>query len=199
MDALTNWENYLHDKEKDSLVQLAILKAQFELIHPFRDGNGRVGRMLVPLILFYKNKLSSPMFYISSYLDKNRQTYFNRLLAVSRNNDWDGWISFFLKAIEEQAKENSQKAIAVNDLYRKMRVEIPEILRSPYSTQVIDAIFSKPTFNSSYITEYARSNRMATNRILDKLVAKNILIVITEGKARRPTIYTFKELLDIIR
>ena len=110
MDALSNWEEYLHMEEKDPLVQLAILKAQFELIHPFSDGNGRIGRILVPLILYYKKTLSSPMFYISAYLERNRSIYYDRLLAISRDNDWNGWISFFLQAITEQAEENSQES-----------------------------------------------------------------------------------------
>ena len=81
MDALSNWEDYLYETEKDPLVQLAILKAQFELIHPFRDGNGRIGRMLVPIILYHKKILSQPMFYISAYLERNRDVYYERLLG----------------------------------------------------------------------------------------------------------------------
>ena len=110
MDALSNWEDYLYHAEKDPLVQLAVLKAQFELIHPFLDGNGRIGRMLVPIILYQKKILSQPMFYISAYLERNRDVYYDRLLAVSRDGDWNGWIAFFLEALARQSEENSQKA-----------------------------------------------------------------------------------------
>jgi len=90
MDALSDWEDYLHSEEKDALVQLAILKAQFELIHPFLDGNGRIGRMLVPLILYHKGILSSPMFYISAYLERDRDIYYDRLLSISPGKRWNG-------------------------------------------------------------------------------------------------------------
>lgn len=89
MDALSNWEDYLYFAERDPLVQLAVLKAQFELIHPFLDGNGRIGRMLVPIILYHKKILSRPMFYISAYLERNRKVYYERLLAISRDGDWN--------------------------------------------------------------------------------------------------------------
>jgi Fic family protein len=85
MEALSNWEDYLYETEKDQLVQLAILKAQFELIHPFRDGNGRIGRIIVPIILYRKKILSQSMFYIRAYLERNRDVYYERLLAISRD------------------------------------------------------------------------------------------------------------------
>ena len=107
--ALDNWEKYLHYEEKDRLVQLAVVKAQLEIIHPFLDGNGRMGRMLVPLYLFDRGLLSSPMFYLSAYLEEHRDVYYERLLGVSRDGDWNGWASFFLTAVVEQAAVNTQK------------------------------------------------------------------------------------------
>jgi Fic family protein len=101
LDALTDWEMYLHKEDRDPLVQLALLKAQFELIHPFKDGNGRIGRMLVPLILYNKGHLSNPTFYISAYLERNRSIYLDRLEDISQKKDWNSWISFFLGAIIE--------------------------------------------------------------------------------------------------
>jgi Fic family protein len=92
MDGLTDWENYLHSDERDPIVQVAILKGQFELIHPFLDGNGRIGRMLVPLILYRKGVIGSPNFYISASLERDRDTYYDRLIDLSRNHDWNGWI-----------------------------------------------------------------------------------------------------------
>jgi len=110
MDALSNWEDCLFYTEKDPLVQLAVLKAQFELIHPFLDGNGRIGRMLVPIILYQKKVLSRPMFCISAYLERSRDVYYERLLAISRDGDRNGWVSFFLEALAEQAEEDNRKA-----------------------------------------------------------------------------------------
>ena len=92
MDAL---EFYIHDETLDQLVQLAVLHAEFEAIHPFQDGNGRMGRLLVPLFMFIKDLVSSPSFYISEYLESHRDEYYDRLLAVSRDDDWSGWWPFF--------------------------------------------------------------------------------------------------------
>ncbi|CAJ36780.1 Fic family protein [Methanocella arvoryzae] len=197
MDALSNWEQYLHSEEKDPLVQLSVLKAQFELIHPFSDGNGRIGRMLVPLILYNKKMLSSPMFYISAYLERNRDIYYERLLGISRDNDWNGWISFFLQAIQEQADENSSKAWSILELYKEMKSKVPEIVPSKHAVYVIDAIFSRPIFKTSQFVPVAGSNRMAAQRILRALTENGILDIMAEGRGRQPTVYSFRQLLDI--
>lgn len=199
MDALSDWESYLYTEVSDPIVQLRILKAQFELIHPFRDGNGRIGRMLVPLILYYKRHLSNPTFYISAYLERNRPLYLDRLEDISQKNDWNGWISFFLEAIIEQAKENSQKAMAIHELYKEMKINIPEIVHSEYSVQVIDAIFMRPVFNTPSFYKSLDINRMTAQRILDELTKNDILIMVSEGKTRRPAVYSFPKLLEITR
>src|ERR1700754_3533735 len=95
-------EKYLHHNEPDVLVQLAVVHAEFESLHPFLDGNGRLGRMLVPLFLFERKLLHVPMFYLSEHLESNRQLYYDKLLAVSREDDWTGWCEFFLTALKEQ-------------------------------------------------------------------------------------------------
>jgi Fic family protein len=196
-DALTNWENYLHTEEKDPLVQLAVLKAQFELIHPFRDGNGRIGRMLVPLILYNKHILTTPMFYISAYLEHHRDEYYKRLLAVSRDDDWNGWIAFFLQAFIRQATENNQKATAIIDLYEEMKQQVPEMTHSQYTVQAIDTLFSRPIFNTAdFITESGIPKQSA-HRILRGLADGGILVVTREAKGKSPTIYRFSRLIAI--
>ncbi|MCJ7444071.1 MAG: Fic family protein [Methanotrichaceae archaeon] len=197
MDALSNWELYLHSEEKDPLVQLAVIKAQFELIHPFLDGNGRIGRMLVPLFLYSKDILSKPTFYISSYLERNRDVYYERLLAISQLKDWNGWIYFFLNALVEQSEENSKKAMAIIDLYDKMKDQVPEVTRSKHSIQAIDAMFSRPIFNSNYFINKSGISKMTAMRILRGLTEHEILIVLRKAQGRKPAIYGFKQLLDI--
>jgi Fic family protein len=98
-DAMSAWERYLHADAPDKLIQLAILHAEFEAIHPFLDGNGRLGRLLVSLYLVDKRLLSSPNFYVSAYLEAHRDEYYKGLLAVSRDHDWASWCVFFLTAI----------------------------------------------------------------------------------------------------
>lgn len=196
-DTLTNWENYLHTEEKDPLVQLAVLKAQFELIHPFRDGNGRIGRMLVPLILYNKHILSTPMFYISAYLEHHRDEYYQRLLAVSRDDDWNGWIAFVLQALIEQATENNQKATAIIDLYDEMKKDVPEITHSQYSVQAIDTLFSRPIFNTSDFIAESKVPRQSAHRILRGLADGGILVVTREAKGKSPTIFRFSRLIAV--
>lgn len=197
MDALSNWENYLYFNERDPLVQLAILKAQFELIHPFLDGNGRIGRMLVPIILYQKKILSQPMFYISAYLERNRDVYYDRLLEVSRDGDWNGWISFFLEALALQSDENSKKARAILELYSGMKTRVTAITRSQYSIQTIDAIFSSPIINSRDFSIKSGIPDRTAQRIIQKLEHEGILRLIREGKGSRSPIYLFPDLLDI--
>jgi len=93
--AMDAWEKYLHSTSGDQLVQLAILHVEFEAIHPFLDGNGRLGRLVVPLFLVEKKLLTSPNFYISAYFEQHRDEYYERLRGVSRDGDWTGWCEFF--------------------------------------------------------------------------------------------------------
>jgi Fic family protein len=197
MDTLSNWEDYLYETEKDPLVQLAILKAQFELIHPFRDGNGRIGRMLVPIILYHKKILSQPMFYISSYLERNRDVYYERLLAISRDGDWNGWISFFLEALVLQSEENSKKARAILELYNRMKLQVPEILHSQYSIRVVDAIFTRPIFKSKDFAKISGIPEKTAPRIVQALRDRGLLTVLREGRGQISAIYMFSELIDI--
>jgi Fic family protein len=197
MNALSNWEEYLYSTERDTLVQLAILKAQFELIHPFLDGNGRIGRMLVPIIIYHKKILSLPMFYISAYLERNREIYYERLLAISRDGDWNGWISFFLQALVLQSEENSIKAMAILGLYNDMKTLVPKITRSQYSVQAIDVLFSRPIISSSDFAAKSGIPSRTAQRIVEKLELKGILRLLREGKGSRSPVYIFPGLLDI--
>jgi Fic family protein len=198
MPSMSNWEAYLHTEEKDGLVQLAIMKAQFELIHPFLDGNGRIGRILVPIFLYDKGLLSSPMFYISVYLEKNRPVYFERLNAISKGGDWNGWISFFLRAIMEQAQENSRKAKAILELYNRMKQIVPEITRSQYAVQVIDSMFLQPIFLTTDFMRLSKIPRDTALRILSALLKKNAITVLREAKGRRAGLWAFMDLLKIV-
>ena len=101
-DFLERWETYIAGDDIDTLIQCAVVHAQFELIHPFKDGNGRIGRLLIPLFLYQKKALKSPMFYVSEYMESNREEYYSRLKGISRDGDWTGWVEFFLDAVESR-------------------------------------------------------------------------------------------------
>jgi len=143
---MANLEKYIHSAEKDPLVQLAIIHAQFEMIHPFGDGNGRLGRIILPLFLHFKEILSTPMFYLSGYFEKYRDSYYAKLNNISAKGDWDGWIIYFLNAVKEQSELNIAKAKGIMSLYSNKKNKIKEITKSKYAVDILDFIFSYPFF-----------------------------------------------------
>ena len=197
-DAMSNWEKYIHEKTPDVLVQLAILHAEFESLHPFLDGNGRLGRMIVPLFLYSKESLHRPMFFISSYLESHRDEYYERLRAVSRDGDWTGWCKFFLNAIIHQAKENLDKTKAILGLYDYKKDVIAEATRSQYGIKALDFLFSNPIFSSSKFVANAGIPRPTASRILQVLKQKDVLKTVSEAKGQRPATLVFWKLLTII-
>ena len=197
-ELLSNFEKYIHTDERDPLVQLAIIHAQFELIHPFLDGNGRIGRILVPLFLFSKGLLSSPVFYISAHLDANRDTYIDRLAAISHDGDWDSWISFFLRALIEQAKENADKAQKVLLLYEQMKERVVKATGSRHSMRVLDAMFNRPVFDTSTFVAESKIPRRSAIRVIGALEENELVYVLRSGKGRRSSLMFFWELLKIV-
>jgi Fic family protein len=193
---MSEWEKYIHIETPDRLVQLAIIHAEFEALHPFLDGNGRLGRMCVPLFMYKSGIIQSPMFYISAFFEANRDEYYERLLAVSRDDDWTGWAEFFLKAIIHQAKENQQKATEILNLYENKKSQFVEITHSQYAIHALDFMFSRPVFNSSDFTNTDEIPKPTATRILAKLRDADLIRTIREASGRRPALYAFVELMN---
>jgi Fic family protein len=198
MEALGNWEKYMHHEELDVIVQLAIVHAQFEIIHPFLDGNGRMGRILIPLFLYHKKIIHEPVFYLSDYLENHRSEYYDALKNITDSGDWTNWIRFFLNAIIVQAEKNINKTRAIINLYEEVKKEITESTHSQYAVHCLDTIFIQPIFSSNYFSRNSGIPKSSTTRLLDILVKENILAIAEAGAGRRPTIYAFKRLLAIV-
>lgn len=196
-DLMSQWERYLHSDAPDRLVQLAVLHVEFEAIHPFLDGNGRLGRLLVPLFLVQKGLLSGPHFYISAYLEANRDEYYERLLAVSRDHDWTGWCEFFLRAIIKQAEANEGKARAILKLYRDKKDWIAMHTRSQHAVRALDWLFTRPVFQASELARTSGIPSGTANRILREVREVGMLKEIRAASGRRPAILAFSELLNI--
>ncbi len=200
-DHLQAWEHYLDSDDVDFLLQTAVLHAQFELLHPFKDGNGRIGRILIPLFLYQKRALSQPMFYLSEYLENHREEYYERLKAISEDGDWNGWIAFFLQAITIQAAQNSKRVTAIQSFYEEMKLAIQEVTHSQYTLHLLDAIFTKPIFRSSDLT--ARMFRefgiheKTTPGLLRQMKAAGILRELQAGSGRRPATLCFPRLINL--
>jgi Fic family protein len=199
MEYLSNFEKYIHSNEKDLLVQLAIMHAQFEIIHPFVDGNGRVGRILIPLFLFEKRALSSPVFYISEYLEFHRDEYVNRLRAITQEGKWEEWIKFFLEAVFQQAKGNISKVKAILGLYQSKKERIQSITRSQYVVKIIDTLFARPIFSSTDFIKESGIPRRSALRFLGIMEKENIISILSPQKGNNPAIYIFNKLIEIIK
>lgn len=196
--SISNLEHYIHYEEKDRLVQLAIIHAQFEVIHPFLDGNGRIGRMLIPLFLVEKQLLKHPVFYISSYLDENRDIYYDKLSNVSKHEDWTGWITFFLEAVIEQANKNTTVVQSILSLYEEMKETFVKRTRSQFAIKALDMIFEKPIFTTTQFIARSGIPKASAMRILKKLIEEGILEIIREARGRRPAILVSGKLMGII-
>jgi Fic family protein len=195
--AMDAWEAYIHAEAPDLMVQLAILHAEFEAIHPFLDGNGRLGRLFIPLFLRAKGLLSQPSFYLSEYLEARRDAYYDRLLAVSRDRDWTGWCEFFLQAMVAQAAENERKARAIVDLYNAKKDWIAAVTHSQYAVRALDWLFLRPIFKTSDFVATAEIPAPTAGRILRVVRDEGLLHEIEPARGRRAAVLAFRELLNL--
>jgi Fic family protein len=196
--ALDEWVNYVGLDSEDPILQTAIAHAQFEIIHPFRDGNGRIGRMLIPLILYKRKSLFRPMFYMSAYLEEHRDEYYDRLLGITRSSDWQGWIRFFLQAVVIQAEANTEKVRRIRDLYEATKKAVVDITHSQFSIGAVDALFGQPIISGVRFGQVGGfANRVTANNMLRQLEAHGIIKRIRPGSGRTPAMYAFLKLIDI--
>lgn len=196
--AMGEWENFIHTDFPDRLVQLAIVHAEFEALHPFLDGNGRLGRLLIPLFLWEHRLLEKPIFYLSAFLEANRQQYYDYLLRVSRDDDWTGWCKFFLMGVREQAENNLDKAQAILALYEELKPKILEWTNSSYAIHVLDCLFLRPILRSTdLITQDEGISESTARRILNILCDKGVLKEWRPARGRRAAVYAFPQLLNL--
>ena len=196
---LDNWEAFiLQEDYHDPLVQLAIIHAQFEILHPFMDGNGRIGRLLIPLFLYAKKCLTRPMFYLSEYLETHRERYYDGLLSITEENNWQGWIEYFLQAVAQQSDTNMHKAKEILALYETLKDSFIRTTHSQYAVPALDAFFKKPIINTAdFIQVSGIPNKVTASDLLRKLTKTNHIKVLRQGSGRRPTIYVLSDLLNI--
>ena len=195
--AMGRLESYIHERMPDLLVQCALLHVELEGIHPFMDGNGRIGRMLIPLFLWQRGLIQRPMFYISAYIEMRKSEYYDRLQAVSSENDWTGWCLWFIEAVRHQAEENSAKATAILSLYDSMKERVIQATQSRYAILAQDKIFELPLFRSSDFIRLTNIPDATARRIMVQLRDSGILKIYREAVGRKPAVYVFPEVLNI--
>jgi Fic family protein len=197
-EGMSQWEKFIHTDFLDSLVQLAIIHAEFEALHPFKDGNGRLGRLLIPLFLFEKRLLSAPSFYMSAYLEGNREIYYDQLLNISASGDWTPWCCFFLEALKVQAEDNGRKAKLILDLYDATKQIVIQQTQSKYAIPTLDFIFQVPVFNSTDFVQRTTIPDSSARRILTQLKGhSNLLTELRPAKGSQPSLLAFGPLINI--
>ncbi len=191
--------DYIGDDRHQILLRTAFAHLEFEALHPFNDGNGRVGRMLITLMLWHYNVVSAPHFYISNYLEENRDQYIDLMREVSNSDDWTDWAIFFLRALESQANENLITAESMRQLYENMKDELRELLASQWSTAALDFLFSRPVFWNKVFTSKSGIPAATAHRFVRILLENNILTTLQPSAGSRSALYAFEPLLALVR
>ncbi len=193
------WAQYLNDEaQPDAIVQLAVAYVEFEALHPFRDGNSRLGRMLIALFLYRRRLLGSPNFYMSPYFERHREAYIDRLRAVSSDDAWTEWCRFFLDGVADQAGENERKAHAILALYERVKVDIVDVTRSQHGVRALDFIFRQPVFGSAQFVVRSEIPKATAQRFIALLREAGLLHTARAARGRRGGVYVFAELIALV-
>jgi Fic family protein len=182
--------------ELPHLVELALIHYQFEAIHPFSDGNGRIGRLLIPLILIERGRLPEPLFYLSEYFERFRSEYYDHLLRVSLSGEWIEWIRFFLEGIRVQALASIERSTELLDLYDIMRRNLQEIRATGNAYALLDELFIRPTITVSGAASSLGVTPRAARMLIEKFEDMGILEEIT-GKQRN-RVYLAQSIFDVV-
>jgi Fic family protein len=170
------------ESDIDPLIKLAIIHYQFEAIHPFRDGNGRTGRIINILYLIQAGLLSQPILYLSSGFFRRRSEYYNGLLWVSERGAWENWICFFLEVIEETAKETFVRLQEIHQLMGETAEHIQQVLPKIYSKDLVEILFSQPYCKISFLVEAKIGHRDTSSRYLHALADAGFLVREERGR-----------------
>lgn len=197
MEVLGALERYLHAPDAlPPLLRLGLIHYQFEAIHPFLDGNGRVGRLLITLLLCAWDLLPQPLLYLSAYFEQNRQTYYELLLAVSQRGAWEAWLEFFLRGVASQARDAVRRVGQLQALRETYREQLQAARAAARLLQVVDWLFVQPILTTRQVEAALEIDFATAQRYIDQLVAAGLLREIT-GRARN-RIYRADEVLAVL-
>ncbi len=199
LDGLEDLFQYIDESDHTTLVKVALMHIEFEALHPFHDGNGRIGRMLITLLLWSSGVISEPHFYVSGYLEENKDEYIDTMRNVSDKGDWELWCEFFLKAIESQAIRKLDIADRIRELYEEMKLIFAESLSSKWSINALDFLFTNPIFRNNSFTSKSGIPGPTASRFTRVLLEKELIITLEEPSGRRPGLYSFEPLMQLVR
>jgi len=195
MDCLGTWEQFLHVQTIPPLAQAGLLHYQFEAIHPFLDGNGRVGRLLIILFLIERKVLTAPLLYISAFFEATRSEYYNLLLAVSQESQWNLWLEYFLNGITRMSEDVLSRAEKINLLLQSWRNRIagekPKIL-----SDVIELLAENPFWNTKKLSERLQVAFTTVQRAINVLVERGILFQV--DNAQRDRVFCATAIMKIL-
>jgi Fic family protein len=195
-DLVLDWETFVNqDNDLPLLVQCALMHYQFEAIHPYLDGNGRIGRLLITLFLCAQNILPLPLLYLSAYFERTKQEYYQRLFQVSETGDWNSWLSYFLTGVAEQANDALLRARQVRMLHERMIGTLHDNHESANALRMLDELFQGPVMSVSHAAKLLDVSINGARGILDRLAGLGIVQIDAQ---RWPRVYIIQELLDVV-
>ena len=189
--ALDNTEKFLHDHSFPLLIQCGLVHAQFETIHPFLDGNGRVGRLLITFLLCQRQALGRPLLYLSRYLKERRAEYYNRLMAIRTDGDWEGWLKFFVRGVFEVSQEATETARNILRLGEKHRRVLSEKLAreklaaTPYDLLFLEYLFEQPIVTVRMVEEHLSCAFVTADKVVKRFVKLGLLDEMTGFQRNR--------------
>ena len=177
----------------DPIIKMAIMHYQFEAIHPYRDGNGRMGRLLIPFFLQERDLIPVPLLYLSAYFERDRQRYYDELLNVSMTGDWDQWLLYFLEGVETEARDTVARVRRLRSLQDEWRTLLQERRESVNCVRLLDEICAQPVITARRAAEFLGVTGVGARRMLDRLCDAGIL---RRSTRNRPNLYTAERLIE---
>ncbi len=190
---------YINESDEERLLKAAIAHVEFEALHPFRDGNGRIGRMLITLMLWKNGLISAPHFYVSAYFEERKDEYIDAMRSVSAEGRWTEWCLFFLEGLRMQAERNLSTANEIQSLYNEMKIIFREALSSQWHIRILDFVFERPIFRNNILRQKSGIPADTAGRLSRTLAEKGLLTTLTPASGQRPATYAFEPLLKLLR
>ncbi len=195
MACLGAWEQFLHDGTLPPLVHAALVHSQFEAIHPFIDGNGRVGRLLISLLFVARGLLPEPLLYLSAYFEATREEYYARLQGVTESGEWEAWLTYFLRGVELQAGDAVGRIQRIDDLFQGWLEKIDGV-HSGQSEKVLELFVENPFWSVRGLAQNLEVAYTTARRAVDRLEAAGIVTLV--GEAKRNRIYCAPAVLEVL-
>jgi Fic family protein len=186
-DALDKLEKFLHDQSLPVLIHTGLAHAQFETIHPFLDGNGRVGRLLITFLLCERKIMHRPLLYLSHYLKVHRAEYYDRLMAIRNEGNWEGWLKFFLRGVAEVSDEainTARQIFALRDEHTKL-VNLELGTSTAAGMRLLEYLYEQPIINVRMVERRLKSSFVTANKLVEQFVKLEILTETTGGQRNR--------------